>query len=270
MSSLENAFAILALLEPGRSVLRVGEVCRELGLAKSSVSRLMKTMSTFGLLEREQSDQGYVVGRRALELADLYLSRHTLLDLIDVTVDRIVTEFGFAGYACVLSGSELLILRLKHGSYPLRFIQPVGMRLPSYDTAIGRALLSRLDEKDALNLAATGEPISKRTVKAELARIRETGIAASISTTIGGIGAIGAAVRKPDGESIGFSISFPISASDASLRLRMVEWVRDEAARIGARVGDDYWRGRTLPRLSSADIEAVFDPQSSRPLSTAS
>jgi DNA-binding IclR family transcriptional regulator len=260
VSSLENAFTILALLQPKRPVLRVGEVCRELGLAKSSVSRLMKAMGEFGLLERENGDQGYVVGRRALELADLYLSRHTLLDLVDLTIDRIVKEFGFAGYATVLSGREILILRLRHGSYPLRFIQPVGMRLPSYDTATGRALLSRLDEKEALELAAAQGPASRSSIKAELARIRETGLAASMSTTIPGIAAMAAAVRRGDGsEAIGFSISFPISATDAARRLKMAEWIREEAATIAACIGDTYWTGRGTTRLRSAELEAAFD-----------
>jgi DNA-binding IclR family transcriptional regulator len=37
MSSAENALKILSLLGPERPVLRVGEVCRELGIPKSSV-----------------------------------------------------------------------------------------------------------------------------------------------------------------------------------------------------------------------------------------
>jgi DNA-binding IclR family transcriptional regulator len=260
VSSLENAFAILALLEPKRPVLRVGEVCRELGMPKSSVSRLMKTMGEFGLLEREQADQGYVVGRRALELTDLYLSRHTLLDLIDLTIDRIVREFGFAGYASILSGRDLLVLRVKHGSYPLRLVQQVGKRIPSYDTAIGRALLSRMNEDEALRMAASDLPLDQRSLRRELDRVRQIGIAASISTTIPGIGAIGAAVRSADGsEAIGFSVSFPISASDTALRLKMARWIRDEAATIAARIGDAYWVGRTTSPLETAELESVFD-----------
>ena len=262
MSSLENAFAILALFDAKRPVLRVGEVCRDLGLPKSSVSRLMKAMSEHGMIEREKGDLGYVVGRRALELSDLYLSRHTLLDLIDLTVDRIVAEFGFAGYAGILSGQDLVVLRLKHGSYPLRLVQPVGKRIPSYETAIGRALLSRLPEDEAIDGAAGDGTTDRRAVRHELDRVFSRGFAATISTTIPGIAAFAAAVYSPDKqEAIGFAISFPLSATDEAVRVRMARWLRDEAASIAARIGDPYWAGRNAIALGATDIEALSDPE---------
>lgn len=260
LSSLENAFSILALLDQNRPVLRVGEVCREIGLPKSSVSRLLKTMGEFGLVEREQGGLGYVVGKRALELADLYLTRHSLLDLIDLTVDRIVAEFGFAGYAGVLSDNDLVVLRLKHGSYPLRLVQPVGQRLPAYETAIGRALLSRLPEDEACVAAASGTSIGPAEVRDELDAVYRRGIAATLSTTIMGIAALGAAVYSPDKrEAIGFAISFPMNATDPALRYRMATWLRDEAVSIGLRIADPYWAGRGGKPLPQDEFERTFE-----------
>jgi DNA-binding IclR family transcriptional regulator len=262
LSSIENAFAILALFEAKRPVLRVGEVCRDLGMPKSSVSRLMKTMGEHGFIEREKGDLGYVVGRRALELADLYLSRHTLLDLIDLTVDRIVAEFGFAGYAGILSGRDLVVLRLKHGAYPLRLVQPVGKRIPSYETAIGRALLSRLPEDEALDGLAGDGTTDPRAVREELDRVFTRGLSATISTTIPGIAALAAAVYSPDkNEAIGFAISFPLNATDEAARLTMARWLREEAASIAARIGDPYWAGRNAVPLRATDIKAILDPE---------
>ncbi len=274
LSSLENAFSILALFEPSRPVLRVGEVCRDLGLPKSSVSRLMKAMGEFGLIEREVGDLGYVVGRRALELADLYLSRHTLLDLIDLTVDRIVSKFEFAGYSGILSGRDLVVLRVKHGAYPLRLVHPVGQRIPAYETAIGRALLARVPEDEALAAAGPPAGVTKRELRDSLDSIYRCGIAATISTTIPGIAALGAAVYSADKrEAIGFAISFPIRATDAALRHTMASWLREEAASVAARIGDPYWAGRAAGPIASADLEAIFDPPADAPataLSTSS
>jgi DNA-binding IclR family transcriptional regulator len=259
VSSLENAMSILALFDAKRPVLRVGEVCRDVGLPKSSVSRLLKTMSEHGLIEREKGDLGYVVGRRTLELADLFLTRHTLLDLIDLTIDRIVTEFGFAGYSGILSGSDLLILRLKHGAYPLRLVHPVGQRIPAFGTAIGRALLSRLPEDEAAVAMSGHSAREQRAMRRELDRTFARGIAATVSTTIPGIGAIGAGVFSPSKqEAIGFAISFPLSAADDALRLRMARWLRDEAVAIAARIGDPYWAGRAFTPLE-ADIPSLLD-----------
>ena len=74
MNSLEAAMRILKLLDKRRRVLRVGEISRALSLQKSTVSRLLRTLSEHEFLERERDGQGYTVGRRVLALSDLYLA----------------------------------------------------------------------------------------------------------------------------------------------------------------------------------------------------
>jgi DNA-binding IclR family transcriptional regulator len=258
LSSLDNALQILGLLGPARPVLRVGEVCRELDIPKSSVSRLLKTMGEHGLLERERGDLGYVVGRRALELADLYVSRHTLLDLIDLTIDRIVLRFGFAGYAGVLSGRELVVLRVKHGSYPLRLVQQVGTRLPSFDTAIGRALLSRLPEDEADDAFSSGDGPAASERRDELDRVYRCGLAGTANAVIPGIAALGVGLAAPDGrEALGFSVSYPTGAVTPAQEREMAIWLREEAAAIAARIGDPYWAGRTTAPLELVPAAAA-------------
>jgi DNA-binding IclR family transcriptional regulator len=234
---------MLALLTRDRSVLRVGELCRDLDLPKSSVSRLLRTMSEFGLIERQARDLGYVAGPRALGLADLYLERHTLLDLIDDSLDALVTEFGFVGYAAILVEPDIMVLRLKHGAYPLRLVQEVGKRIPAYRTAIGRALLARMPEDVALAVVLGGpDRVSEREVRTILGDARTRGICEITGAVIPGIAAIGAAVAHPDrSEQLGFAISYPMTAADDSLQVRMATRVRAEAQIIGARLGDTYW-----------------------------
>jgi DNA-binding IclR family transcriptional regulator len=258
---------ILSLLSQDRPVLRVGEVCRELEVPKSSVSRLLKTMSDHGLLEREQRGQGYVSGRRSLVLADLYTARHTLLDLIDVTLDNLITEFGFAAYAAVLTGPDIIVLRLKHGRYPLRLVQEVGKRIPAFQTAIGRALLARLSDEEALVLIKEREGSKSKAVAAlqELRRIRQSGIATTTSTVIPGISAIGAALHDPArAESLGFSISFPSAASNPDLDDRMMRRTKKEAQSIGIRIGDPFWVRRSIGEgmdQASGPVEASLMPR---------
>jgi DNA-binding IclR family transcriptional regulator len=233
MNSLEAAMRVLKLLDKRRPVLRVGEISRALSLQKSTVSRLLRTLSEHEFLEREREGQGYAVGRRALALSDLYLAGHSLLDRIDAAIDALVEEFGFVGYAGVLSGSDIVVLRLKSGRYPLRFVQDVGQRVPAERTAIGRALLARQPDAMRGNRASLAE---------ELAKIRRNGWAAIESAIIPGIAAVGAAVGDPArGEALGFALSFPAAATDELLRGRMARRIRDEALAIGKRLGDPFW-----------------------------
>jgi DNA-binding IclR family transcriptional regulator len=244
VSSLENGLQILALLSKERSVLRVGEVCRELGMPKATVSRLLKAISEHGLIERLHNDQGYVAGRRALALSELYLSRHSLLDLVDLALDRLIAEFGFVGYVTVPDGGFITIIRRKLGAYPLRMLRDVGQRMPAMRTASGRAYLARMAPDMAANLiAAAGE--GELEAEALLAPIRRDGVAITESTVLPGIGAVGAVVS--DGgrvEELGLSISFPASAVDEVTLARMIKRLREEAQAIGMQLGDGFWTRR--------------------------
>ncbi|MFI5013010.1 MAG: IclR family transcriptional regulator [Hyphomicrobiales bacterium] len=245
MNSLEAAMRVLKLVDQGRPVLRVGEVSRALGLQKSTVSRLLRAMCEHELIERERDGQGYVAGRRALVLANLYLSAHSLLDLVDTAVDALVEEFEFVGYAGALSGPDIVILRLKHGRYPLRLVQEVGVRVPAWRTAIGQALLARKPDAEAFSLIKAQESESDPgAVHARLDAIRQTGVISLVSAIVPGIAAMGAAVADPGrNEALGFALSYPVSATDEEMRELMARRVREEAQRIGTRLGDPFWVG---------------------------
>lgn len=245
MNSLQAAMRVLKLVDQSRPVLRVGEVSRELGLQKSTISRLLRAMCEHELIERERDGQGYVAGRRALVLANLYLSAHSLLDLVDTAVDALVEEFEFVGYAGALSGPDIVILRLKHGRYPLRLVQEVGMRVPAWRTAIGQALLARKRDAEVVSLikAQEGEG-GLSAVPAQLDSIRRTGVISLTSAIVPGIAAMGAAVSDPGrSEALGFALSYPVGATDEEMRELMARRVREEAQRIGTRLGDPFWVG---------------------------
>jgi DNA-binding IclR family transcriptional regulator len=266
VSSLENGLEILSLLSKERPILRVGEVCRELGMPKSTVSRLLKMLSEYGLLERGNRELGYGAGRRTLALAELYLADHSLLDFIDVATDALIQEFQFAAYAAILSGPDLIILKVKHGTYPLRLVHDIGKRMPAYPTAIGRALLARKSDDEALDLIeerAEGK-IDRAIIQKELVEIRRTGVAVTSSSVIPGIAAFGVSVANPGKEEmLGFSISFPTTAADDALQSRMIQRIREEAHAIGVRLGDTYWSTHSLePNPAPAASQRTKEPAS--------
>lgn len=260
MSSLDNALKIMSLLERNRPVLRVGEVCRELGIPKSSVSRLLKTLSDYGMVERHNGDAGYVAGPRALLLADLYSSQHSLKDQGDVALDRLTEEFGFAGYASVLSGSEIIILSVSHGSYPLRLVREIGQPMPAVRTAVGRALMSYLDDDEIVRRAKVhvGEQMADQEILHRVHLVREYGVAWGNSAIIPGIAALAGAVCDPKrGESLGLSISYPTTAVDSELRVRMLLRLREEVAAMGSRIRDPFWESRSLQEWPLPDFATM-------------
>jgi IclR family transcriptional regulator, KDG regulon repressor len=248
MSSLENALGVLRLLSRDQPTLRVSEVCGKIGLPKSSVSRLLHTMSQATLLEREAEGRGYVAGPLAVRLGELYLARHSLLDLIGGALDRLIAEFGFTGYASVLSGSEIVLLRVRQGSYPLRHVREVGARLPAARTIMGRALLARLSNADALSRLSgsiSDHAGSNRleSLLAELAEARRQRFVIAASVLTPGITSIGTALRRAGESPMALALTFPELATNSALRETMIAAVLREAAGIGQQIHDPQWAG---------------------------
>jgi DNA-binding IclR family transcriptional regulator len=239
-------------------VLRVGEVSRALELPKASVSRLLSTMGENGLLEREPGGgMGYRVGARALIFNELYIAHHSLLDQVEQAATALVKEFGFVSYICKLDRGSLLILGRKHGSFPLRLVHDVGHRTPIFTTATARALLARMSDEQALELLASdpGYPGDPEQARSMLGEIRRYGISSVLSSTPGVAAAAAAIVSPMEDEAIAFSITYPLAAADEALRLRMIQRVREEAAKLGRRVGDEYWR--SIP-AEAPDMRALL------------
>lgn len=92
MTTLENAAAVLRLFQhkgvtQGHVGLSFSEVVEALNLPKSTVSRLLATMESQGLLERNADTRGYHIGRVLLAAAGHYLSA-PLVDSVSAAMVR--------------------------------------------------------------------------------------------------------------------------------------------------------------------------------------
>ncbi|CAH1654653.1 IclR family transcriptional regulator [Hyphomicrobiales bacterium] len=254
MSSLENGLKILSLIAEDRAILRVSEVCRELDIPKASVSRLLRTLADFHLLERDDRDSSYVAGGLTLDLARAYLARHGLMDLVEDAVIALVEEFGFTGHAGIIVGDERVLLVARQGSFPLQHIAAVSERRPAFQSIIGRAILARAPDADILAQLRYQAPdetrhgFSGHQILAEVSEIRRTRISQSLSLMTPGIGSVGAAVADPGrGEIMGFCLSYPSAAADEDLRKRMAEAIFRHASIIGTKLRDPHWTSDPPP-----------------------
>lgn len=225
MSSLDSAIRILQSLTAQKPVLRVSDVSAELDLPKSTVSRLLKTLSDGGLLERDEGSRHYSAGPLLLQLGGLYVSRRSVLDLVDRVLAKLVETFGFTGYAGILDGTDVIVLRQWQGSHPLRFILDVGSRIPAVQTALGMALLSEMEDRQIAKLLGSSSngaaPLDA--IKAGIEQCRRHEWVEVPCESAPGITAIGALIRSDADRqpSISLSLSFPDHAADRARRDEM-------------------------------------------------
>lgn len=247
MSTLETALDILDCFGPSSPELAVTDVARRLGIAKSTVSRVMKTMTGRGMTEQSEESRRYSVGPLPLRLGQLYRARMQTLDLVAAATERLANETGFTGYVGVLDGADVVILRMTQGGYPVRIVLEPGYRVAAFATAMGRALLAQEADTvlramlpSVLTYKPTGLRITLPQLLRDLATFRRQGFVQVSETTFPGIRAVGAAVRAPaETRGVGFALSFPVGAADASEQARIVAAVQTTADTLAARVGDN-------------------------------
>src|SRR5512146_164705 len=66
--SLERGLTILAAFRPGRPLLGVSELSREIGLSRSTAHRYVATLARLGYLRQDQVTRKYRLGPRVLDL----------------------------------------------------------------------------------------------------------------------------------------------------------------------------------------------------------
>jgi DNA-binding IclR family transcriptional regulator len=259
MSSLTTAINILNCFSAETPELRVSDIARRLSIPKSTVSRLLKEMSRSGLAEQDAKSRHYRPGPMAFRLGTLYQAHLQILDLVEAAVEQLVEEFGLTGYIGILDGTDVVILRICQGSYPVRFILAPGVRVPAFATAIGKAMLARFDHDTLIELLppilryeVTDFTLAREDLLRELADIRKIGWAESVQKTFLGFGAVGAAVGTSDSrQALGFCLSYPTNAYFETQRAQMERRIGECAQIIAQRCGDQIWPQRDI-RIDAA------------------
>ncbi|GAA1786095.1 IclR family transcriptional regulator [Actinomadura chokoriensis] len=185
-SSLRRALAVLDHVREntdtrGVSLTRIAD---DLGISKSTVLRLAQPLIDGDLLTRDRETGWFRLGHGVLRLGQAYLSS---LDIRSVAADPLRRLQHVVGETChlvVYDALEVLYIDKVENEHNVRMASRVGMRMPAYRTAVGKAILAWLGDEEFQAVVAAGmPPATERTITdparlaAELERVRRTGYA---------------------------------------------------------------------------------------------
>jgi len=198
IQSVDRAARILRALagDPGR--LGVSELAERLGLAKTTVHGLLRTLHDHGLVEQDEQSDKYQLGPQLLQLSNRYLDLSELRSRALAWSELLATRTGEAVRVGVPHRDGVLVVH--HVFRPDASLQilEVGAMLPMHATALGKSVLAYLPETERADVLAAGMPkLTGRTVatvpalERELAEIRERGWASEREEAV--LGEIGVA-----------------------------------------------------------------------------
>lgn len=243
MRSLERAIDVLELLEASRTPLRLSEVARRAGLHVATTQRILAVLEARGRVEQDAS--GYRTGVSMLFGAHAYLATNPVAVAAPLILQQLVAATDLTASVFVRAGDSRAIVARVEGRNPLRYVLPVGERLPLHLGA-GKVIAAHMepDELDELLagvgelVRANGQRLSPEDFRAELDMIRRQGWAESVDERVIGAASIAAPVVDGKGKcSIAVQIAGPSSSEVFGDPGALSVAVRQATAALAARLG---------------------------------
>ena len=210
MQSADKALAILAAFNEGRPELGVSELADELGLHKSTVSRLLATLHARGLVRRE--GDRFSPGPELARLGGLAIRGLALVRLARAPLEELARDTGETVNLAVADGDQALNVHQVQTAHYVGMVDWTGRRAPLHATANGKALLAfgAAAAPPKLPRLTARTITSRRALGAELEAVQERGYAVALEELEVGLHAVAAPVFDFAGACVGaVSVSAP-------------------------------------------------------------
>lgn len=244
MQSVDRAIEILELLlregEAG-----ISEIADELGVHKSTASRLVYTLQARDLVEQHGERGRFTIGIGMLRFAGAVTGQIDLARLGTPLVEALAEKLGETVNIAVLDGPVAINVSQARGTSAVAAQNWTGQRTPLHATSSGKVLLASMDEDEqeqvlageliAYTPSTIVEPDELRTV---LKRVAEDGYATCFEELEPGLHAVAVEVLGPAGDVVA-----AISASGPAYRLsrkrirQIASELRSAAAELSGQLG---------------------------------
>jgi DNA-binding IclR family transcriptional regulator len=200
---IARASAVMRALGRNPQGLSLAAIAQEVGLARSTVQRIVAALETERLVEALRPGNGFRLGPA---LAQLVHQTHT--DIISIarrSLETLCAEINESVTLSCISGKQTVVIDRVIAERELRVVFPMGQSLPMYATADGKALLSTLSDEQVRDwLGDTLEPLTGAThsldsLLLELAQVRADGFAVDYQEHTVGISACAILIPTPMG-----------------------------------------------------------------------
>lgn len=216
VQSVDRALAMLAVLAD-RGSAGVTELGAELGVHKSTASRLLATLEAHGLVEQLGDRGTYRLGFGLVRLAGASVAQLDLTRLGREVCQRLAAELDETVNLAVLDGDSAVNINQVHGTASVGVLNWVGRRTPLHATSSGKVLLAFAPgiggptrKRAALERYTPATITDPAVLEQVLAEVRAQGWAATEGEFELGLNAVAAPVCAPDGGLVAaLSVSAP-------------------------------------------------------------
>ena len=215
--TLQRGLTILELLSEHPEGLELHEIAATLSLPKSSAHNLLQTLLAQRYIRLTPAAR-YELTLKTFEVGAAVVQTTDVTQVLRQYMQQAFADCNETMHCGVLAGSEVLYIDKIESTQSIRMASHIGIRMPLYATAMGKAFLAEMkdDEVRALYGREDMPSLTSRTITnvdallSQLSQVREQGWAMEDQENADNVTCVGVAICGRDGRpAYALSISAP-------------------------------------------------------------
>ena len=245
IQSVQRAAEILWCFTKLDSELGVTALSKELGLHKSTISRLLSTLQQQMLVEQNPETGKYRLGLGLVTLAGIVLDRIDLRDVAYPFLETLAEVTQETVNIVVLAGGMCVNVGGVDSPNPIQYVGRIGRRTPAHCTSAGKVLLAYRSPQERQHILP--QPLSRFTkntiidwikLETSLAQVGAQGYAITHEEYEAGMSALAAPVYDHTSQvSAAVTVSGPTYRLEAEKLEQFIGPVQDVARNISIQLG---------------------------------
>jgi DNA-binding IclR family transcriptional regulator len=241
LGALRHGLAVFDMFDMNRQTVTAAEIGRQLGIHKSTASRIAQNLMLSGYLVPATNGPGYRLSGKLTRLGAIAAADTNLTTVSMEHVQALVEDVGETCHVGVLEGREAVTVVLVDGSYSVRMHSWVGKRSEAHTTAMGKALLAGLPES-TIDMLFPKKNLEQRTehtvatvadLKEQLAIVRKHGFALDNEELELGLRCVAAPIIDHSGRVVA---ALTIAGSASRLTIGRIDTYVDKAKACAAKI----------------------------------
>ncbi|NPV44413.1 MAG: IclR family transcriptional regulator [Firmicutes bacterium] len=244
--AVERALDILLSFSKDEPCLSLPEICKKIGLPKSTVYRLISTLQLKGFIEQNEINGKYQPGTKLISISNILLKNMDLRKIAFPVMCGLRDASGETVNLYILRNRKRVCIEQVEGSHLIKRYAAIGDELPLHCGASGKLLLAFQPESEIDRvIEETGlKPWTEKSItdpvllKKNLENIRNQGYAFTKGERETGAASIAAPIRNHTGNVVAaVTISGPDSRFTPENAERYITLVTEAARKISKNLG---------------------------------
>ena len=237
VAAVQRAIAILDELADARSELGTNEIARRTGINVSTISRILATLTSGGLVEHVAVTGRYRLGVGVIRLASAVGDRLDIRSLARPHLAELASRTQETATLSVPGGHEPITLDYVQSPLSVRSVAEVGRASAAHATAVGKVYLAHGGIVPDGPLAAFTERtiVDHDVLQTEVARVRERGWGQALGEREEDLNAVAVPLLDPAGQLVAIlGVQGPAVRFSPRVMRSAVELLMERAGQISA------------------------------------